>query len=125
MNFDESLRAAFKFFDTCFPDVRPLAVQCRSWIFNTQLETHLAGSNLASFMREVYLFPVMSSGDDGLLFIFCRDYDDWTLAPRETRLQRALLDLYCGGTPLRCGGMVFLREDLGRFGEQVYRGSLL
>lgn len=23
------------------------------------------------------------------------------------------------------GGMVFLREDLGRFGEQVYRGSLL
>jgi hypothetical protein len=121
----ESLRAVFKFFDTCFPDVRPLAVQCRSWIFNTQLETHLAGSNLASFMREVYLFPVMSSGDDGLLFIFCRDYDDWTLAPRETRLQRALLDLYCGGTPLRCGGMVFLREDLGRFGEQVYRGSLL
>lgn len=57
-------------------------------------------------------------GDDGLFFIFCRGYDDWTQAPRETRLQRALLDLYCGG-------MVFLREDLGRFGEQVYRGSLL
>ena len=34
------------------------------------------------------------------------------------QLQRALLDLYCGG-------MVFLREDLARFGEQVYRGSLL
>ncbi len=121
----ESLRAAFKFFDKCFPDVRPLAVQCHSWIFNTQLETRLADSNLASFMREVYLFPVMSSGDDGLLFIFCRDYDDWMQAPRETRLQRALLDLYCGGTPLRCGGMVFLREDLARFGEQVYRRRLL
>ena len=125
MNFDESLHAAFKFFDKCFPGVHPLALQCHSWIFNTQLETRLADSNLASFMRELYLFPVMSSGVDGLLFIFCRDYDDWMQAPRETPLQCALLDLYCDGTPLRCGGMVFLREDLARFGEQVYRCRLL
>ena len=111
MNFDESLRAAFKFFDKCFPDVRPLAVQCHSWIFNTQLETRLADSNLASFMRELYLFPVISSGDDGLLSIFCRGYEDWMQAPCER--------------PLRCGGMVFLREDLARFGEQVYRRRLL
>ena len=76
-------------------------------------------------MRELYLFPVISSGDDGLRSIFCCRYDDWMQASCETRLQRALLDLYCDGTPLRCGGTVFLREDLARFGEQVYRRRLL
>jgi hypothetical protein len=118
---EHSLRAAFEFFDRHVGAVATATVFCESWIFNTQLEEWLPDSNLTRFMRELYLYPRISSGNNGLNFVFVRDYDDWSQAPHKTRLQRALLDHYCNGTPLRCGGMVFLREDLDQFGTQVYR----
>jgi len=118
-----SLRGAFDFYDRYFPDNRVSAVTCNSWIFNTQLEAHLPESNLVRFMRELYLFPVYSSGEDGLTFVFCRDYEDWSQAPRETALQRMMLDHVAAGTPLRGGGMIICRDDLEKFGQQVYRQS--
>ena len=54
-------------------------------------------------------------------FIFCRAYEDWQSAPRETRLQRAVLDIIAAGKPLRSGGMLLFRADLAHFGEQHYR----
>jgi len=85
---------------------------------HTELEARLPDSNLARLMRELYLFPVPSSGEDGLFFIFCRDYEDWKTAPRETRLQRAVLDIIAAGKPLRSGGMLLFRDHLAHFGEQ-------
>ena len=118
---NQSLTQAFAFFDRVFPEREAKAVYCASWIFNTQLEERLPESNLAKFMRELYLFPIPSSGSDGLFFIYYRDYDDWSLAPQKTSLQRVLIDIYTSGIGLRSGGMLFVKEHLRYFGRQYYR----
>ncbi len=116
-----SFAAAVEFFAKHFPQRPAKAFYCTSWIYNTQFEHALPESNLAGLMREVYLFPTSSNGKDGIFFIFCREYDDWSKAPRDTSLQRAMLDIYTSGRRLRSGGMVFLIEHLEHFGTQYYR----
>ena len=117
----DSMEKVAEFFDNFFPDVKTRAFYCHSWIFNTQLETILPGSNLAKFMEELYLFPVPSERMDGFRFVFCREYDDLSKAPRETRLHRGMLDILESGGSLRSGGMFFLKDDLSTFGSKHYR----
>lgn len=72
-------------------------------------------------MKELYLFPVASSGQDGIFFIFCKEYEALTLPPRKTGLQKAMLSVLESGEKLRSGGMFFLKEDLEAFDQQFYR----
>lgn len=117
----DSMQRAFDFFTKHFPEQPAEAIVCWSWIFNTQLEELLPDSNLAKFMRELYLFPIKSTGNEGLNFVFCRDYDDWSKAPRETSLQRALPGIIESGRKLRQAGMFIFKQDLSHFGTQFYR----
>jgi hypothetical protein len=117
----ESFKTAFDFFNTRFPEKKSSAIVCASWIFNTQFETYLPDSNMVKFMRELYLFPVQSAGNDGMFFVFYKDFKNLSEAPRETRLQRAMLDVLESGRKLRSGGMAFFIEDLKKFGTQHYR----
>lgn len=117
----DSIREAFAFFARFFPSRPVRTVLSKSWIFNTQFEERLPDSNLAKFMRELYLFPIASTGTDGLFFVFCREHPDRSTAPRNTALQRAMLDILERGGALRSGGMFFLKRDLPRFGTQHYR----
>ena len=119
---EDTLRGAVEFFSRHFP-YRPFAgIACRSWIFNTQLQQILPPTaNLVRFQRELYLFPTPSSGRDGLYFIFCRDgIEDWSAAPRDTSLQRAVADFLAAGNTWRGGGMFVLRDGVPRFGTQHY-----
>jgi hypothetical protein len=118
----DSLRQAFDFFHKMYPESILPAVCCQSsWIFNTQLEEAMPESNLAKFMREIYLFPVASKGKDGLWFVFCKEYEDWSQAPRQTSLQKAMLDVVCSGRKLRSAGMFFFENDLEYYGTGHYR----
>jgi hypothetical protein len=119
----ESFQTAFDFFNTRFPEKKSSAIVCASWIFNTQFETYLPDSNMVRFMRELYLFPVQSSGNDGMFFVFYRDFKNLSEAPRETRLQKAMLDILESGRKLRSSGMAFFQEDLKHFGTSHYRKS--
>jgi hypothetical protein len=74
-------------------------------------------------MRELYLFPVPSTADAGLWFIFFQNTFDPATAPRDTSLQRAVLDYLAAGNRWRVGGMFFLLDDLGEFGRQHYRAT--
>ncbi len=94
----------------------------RSWIFNTQFEDSMPDSNLAKFMRELYLYPAASNGRDGFFFVYAREYDDLSQAPRDTSLQRTLLDIMAE-EQLRTGAMFILIEDLKHFGHQYYRSN--
>jgi hypothetical protein len=118
----DSMRKAVIFFDRHFPDQTSRAIMCRSWIFNTQFENRLPDSNLTKLMREVYLFPITSNGRDGMFFVFGKEFDDLSQAPRDTRLQRAMLDIL-EKEPLRNGGMFIFKQDIPRFGSQYYRTS--
>ena len=119
----DSFARSFGFFEGYVTTSHLKGIVCRSWVFNTQLEERLPDSNLAGLMRQVYLVPARGSGKDGLFFIFCRDYDRLEEYPRQTRLQRALLDVLEGGGRLRATGMVMLRDDIERMGNRPYRSE--
>lgn len=117
----DSFQRAFKFFSDQVPARPPRIIRCVSWIFNPQLVTDLPGSNFAHVLPELYLFPVASPPDSGLNFVFRRNYDDWSMAPRSTRLQRLMLSWRLHGRGLRHGGMLFLDRELAAWGTQPYR----
>jgi hypothetical protein len=113
---------ALGFFDRHHGESPWVAMVCNSWILNTQIETILpADSNLVRHMRDLYLFPVRSSGRDGLWNIFLQEPVDLGTAPRDTSLQRAVLRFLEAGNAWRGGGMFVLREHVLLVGRQHYR----
>jgi len=120
----DSFRQAFDFFGAKHGGKFKKVIISHSWIFNTQFEGLLPESNLAKLMRECYLFPFVSSGRDGMFFLFGEKCDgDPALLPHGTSVERAMLGVLEAGNRLRCGGMLYFAEDLERFGTSVYRNS--
>lgn len=120
----ESHLQAIKFFDRHFPNRRWSAYVCSSWMFNTQLEEILPpGANLVKYMQDLYLFPVPSTGQDGLWFVFLQEPLDLASAPCETSLQRSILDFLRAGNVWRGGGMFMLREHADTMGSRHYRSQ--
>jgi hypothetical protein len=120
----DSMRRAVAFFREHFPECHFAAITCSSWIFNTQLDGILPPeANLVAFQRELYLFTVPSSPTSGLWFLFLQTPFDPATAPRDTALQRAVLDFLAAGHTWRGGAMFLLVEHLDRFGTQYYRSN--
>ena len=118
----DSLVAAREFFARHFPELNLHGFACYSWLFNTQFETMFPPhSRVVGWQRECSLFPMPSTGLDGLYFVFGEDTIDLATAPRDTQLRRAFLEHLEAGNKLRSGGMFFLFEELPMYGEQVYR----
>ncbi|HQK96364.1 MAG TPA: acyltransferase domain-containing protein, partial [Armatimonadota bacterium] len=118
----DSFERAVRFFAEQFPDRPAHAIACGSWIYNTQFEELLGPeANLVKHMREVYLFPIASSGRDGLWFLFYTDDVDPATARRDSSVRRAVLDHLAAGKHLRAGGMFMLTCDVCHYGTQWYR----
>jgi hypothetical protein len=117
----ESFKEALEFYEKHFPEKQVKAFVCGSWIFNTDLERLLPESNLANFMRQLYLFPMLSTGKDGLFFLFGKDHGDVLQYPRDNSVRRAMLSIFDEGKRLRLGGMFYLPEHLDQFGTEYYR----
>jgi hypothetical protein len=119
----ETMRQAVNFFSRHFPDRSPAAITCRSWMFSPHLEDLLPpSSNLVSCLREFYLHPI-EGGYGGLWYLFMQDELDPATAPRQTSLQRGVLDWLAKGNLWHDGGMFILADDLDGFGTQQYRRS--
>jgi len=108
-------------FQKYFPLQTFAAITCWSWIFNPQLQEILPpNANLVMFQRELYLYSAPPSGS-GFKFIFGREDVTPKNGPRDTSLQRAILDFLAAGHAWRgLGCMFFLVEDLPQFGRQIY-----
>ena len=118
----ESMQMAVEFFADHFPDQPFSGFVCSSWVLNPRFGTILApDANIRLFEEQVYLYPIPSGGRDGLYFIFGKDDIDPATAPRNTSIQRALLEELDAGRPLLSGGMFLLQDDLRQFGTQFYR----
>lgn len=118
----ESLKEAKAFFRKYFNrDIRLFV--CGSWILNPDWEQELPDSNLAKFMRMLYLVPAyLSSGRDGLFFIFGRDQDeDWSNYPADNSMRRAFHRIRESGRKLRSNGMFVFADDLDRLDDGFYR----
>jgi hypothetical protein len=93
-----------------------------SWILNPQIgQIYRPDSNMVLWQQEMYLYPIASSGRDGLHFLFARDDIDPATAPRDTSMRRAFLDWLASGKRLMSGGAFILTEDLQYYGTQHYR----
>lgn len=118
----ESFRKAKQFFQRHFPTPAVRAIVSSSWMFSPLLEDLLPpDSNLVRFMRELYLCPSNSRSRSGPWFIFLQEPFDPATAPRETSLQRAILDHLQAGNLWRDGIMFFMLDDLDHFGSQWYQ----
>ena len=119
-----SMRRAVAFFRRHFPDRSPAAITCHSWMFSPHLEEILPpSSNLVRCMRELYLHPFGGRSTDSLWYVFLQEEFNPATAPRDTSLQRGILDWLAGGNTWHDGGMFILTDDLDQFGTQQYRRS--
>jgi hypothetical protein len=118
----DSMKRGIAFFDTFFPERETKGFECVSWIFSRDLDAvYPRNANLIRFRNQVYLFPVESEKVDGSCFLFgttSKDPEDW---PENTSIQRTLKKHIRQGGAFRLSGMIYLREDLSRFGDFPYR----
>jgi len=116
-----SMKEALPFFAEYFPEVNPVAFVCRSWIFSPQYKhIYRPDANFVLFQNEVFLFPVWSSGTEGLFFVFdAEEVDLQTIEPK-TSLQKTMVSHLKNGGILRAGGMFFLAQDVEQLGKQYY-----
>jgi hypothetical protein len=121
----ESIHLAKAFFEKHFPEEPAVAITCGSWIFSPQLQQCLPEtSNLVAFQRELFLVPSAAHGADGLWFVFLKKgYPDLETWPRETSVQRAILEYLEKGHFWGAGRMFYLLDDAPRYGQQVYRST--
>jgi len=119
---EDSLRRARDFFPRYFKR-NVAAFICASWIFNPDFEAELPNSNLADFMREVYLFPFRSVGVEGLQFVFGKSQQDWSEFPADNSLRLTFHRLRESGKRLKCGGMFIDSKAVDNFGTQKYRND--
>lgn len=97
---DAAFSRAAQFFRTHFPDRPVTDFWCRSWLLDPALAAALdPASNMARFQSRWRLYGEPMPGDDDALF-FCfarRGAVDPATLPRETSLQRAILDRWAVG----------------------------
>jgi hypothetical protein len=119
----DSLRQAFDFFHTQYPQRPFKATFCHTWFFTPQLQQILPPeSNIVRFQREFYLFP--HPGGPGFLwsFVFSETKFDPAKAPRDTLLRRAVLDWLKAGKELfDLPGVLFHSPE--EWGSQPYMGA--
>ncbi len=92
---DESFETAAELFPRYFPDFPAGRFHCASWLLDPELVAALpAESNMARFGRRWQLYGPEQPGDeDALFFTFRRRGSvDLDLLPRETTLQRLIID---------------------------------
>lgn len=111
MDFDrcgESLHRALDFFPHHFPELAPArAFVCGTWFFDSQYQKILPPTaNIVRFQREFYLYPLFSYDREAFRRVFGTPPTDLRHAPRDTSLQRALIDFTLSGGRLRCAGGV-------------------
>ncbi|MBR6371740.1 MAG: hypothetical protein IKS20_01020 [Victivallales bacterium] len=118
----QSFHDAFCFFEKYLPGRTLPIIRCHSWIFNRDLEPLLPDSNIARLMRECYVHPWISTGMDGMYFLFGgENHASWSEYPHDTSQRRALLHILESGRQLHCGGMLLFKEDMPHFGTSYYR----
>ncbi len=93
----ESLRRALAFFPEHFPEFHPVAFYCESWIMDRQFSTLLPDSNIAKFQNRFQSLERKTSCDRQMWERVFGGRMDPADAPRDTALQRIVLDHIASG----------------------------
>ncbi|MHB1009443.1 MAG: acyltransferase domain-containing protein [Propionibacteriaceae bacterium] len=95
---DASFARAQEFFAAHFPELGTIRyATCDSWLLDPQLSRIVPGSNIVRFGERYRLFRTARESDQSALdFVFRAPTTPRDQLPRETRLQRGLLDHLAG-----------------------------
>lgn len=113
----DSYRRAYRFFRDRFAgDILPFV--CSSWmLYGRNLEFFPEGGNLVQFMAD---YDIIHEDEDpenkNLWRVFGKQFTDYSLLPRSTRLQSALADYLQAGNAMGHGYGVFAHD-----GEKIVR----
>lgn len=102
-----SLQKAFEFFGSKYQ-----VIFCDSWIFNPDLRNLAGTGNITSLSQMGSLFTTDSTGKDGMFFLFGTESDDPAKLPRNTTLQRSVIDFMQRGGKLRSSGIFFYADEI-------------
>ncbi len=108
---DSSFQQAVTFFRTHFPEHPARTALCFSWLLDPFLVEHLPSANISRFQERFTAYGEgIPAQADAVYFVFrTRDTADLTRLPRETSLQRLVLDrIAAGGTWQCCRGFCAL-----------------
>lgn len=96
---DASFAAAQGFYATHFPEHGTIRyATCNSWLLDPQVGALVPGSNIATFGARYTLFQAAGVADQAALnFVFRSPTTPLADLPRDTRLQRGLIDHLSGG----------------------------
>ena len=111
----QSYREGLAFIKKYFPEFKPKAVYCCSWMLNPLLREILPEtSKILAFQSDFRVFPSpSSSGTEVFGFVFPGEYPDYQSLPETTSLQRAVKQIYLDGGVLHVYGGVLDLERLG------------
>jgi len=117
-----SFESAMAFFPRHFPDRPCGCFCCDSWVLDSQLQELLPPtSNMVRLQREMYLLPYGTHDEALVHVVFGGMPEDAGKAPRDTALQRALLDRIARGGRFHAGaGAGFILPEDFAWGRQVY-----
>ena len=99
-------------FAECFPEFKPKAFVCFSWLMDPQLREMLnPASKIIAFQSKFLRFPMKTNGEGACIFLFkntlSKKYDIPTLA-EDTSLQRKVKRHYLDGKYIYDhGGVLF------------------
>jgi hypothetical protein len=111
----DSFNKAFKFFDQYLPSKIAKAIICHSWVFSPVLSQIIKPkSNLIYLQEIVNLYPIPKNSRDGFFFLFGSASENAQISdfPRDTSLQRSILEYIENGNSWFGGGMFLLRESV-------------
>ena len=110
-NMEAAYERAVKIFAECFPEFKPKAFVCFSWLMDPQLREMLnPESKIIAFQSKFLRFPMKANGDGACIFLFKntlrKKYDIPALA-EDTSLQRKVKRHYLDGKYIYDHGGVF------------------
>ena len=93
-----SYAEAKAFFESCYPEFRPKAFTCESWLMDPKIKELLGeNSNIVGFQSKYMRFPKLSNGNACFKFLFRKPFVSYEAFPATTSLQRKVKDLYLAG----------------------------
>ncbi len=108
----ESFADALIFFRKHYPEKPIQFIYSNSWIFNPAWLEYIPQGNLAALIRHGHLFPAISTGREGLYFVFGRDdgtIDDYQAV---NSMQRAMLRCWRDYGTLERFGFFLLPDEI-------------
>ncbi len=108
-----SLEGAWNLVCTYYPDLKPKAFTCTSWLLDPRLQGMLGeDSKISAFAKRFARYPAKSTGREVYSFVFnCRAGTDLALLPENTSLQRKIKEMYINGDFIYGYSGVILPED--------------